>query len=72
MLFRNVLKMAVDTLLDLMAESIISAAQNVGSVVPTVVPERFKFTEGDKVGAYPHPMAIWSWNVTYVRFCSFE
>ena len=55
---RNKDRMAVDPILDLTADGVISAVQNVGSVVHTLVPERFKFTEDNKVGAYPHPVAI--------------
>ena len=68
MLFRKLLKdsetvrnkdrMAVDPILDLMADSVIRAVLNVGTVVHTLVPEWFKFTEENKVGAYPHPVAI--------------
>ncbi|RMX41843.1 hypothetical protein pdam_00023773 [Pocillopora damicornis] len=62
MLFRKLLKdsetvrnkdrMAVDPILDLMADSVIRAVLNVGTVVHTL------FTEENKVGAYPHPVAI--------------
>ena len=55
---RNKDRMAVDPILDLTADVVISAVQNVGSVVHTPVAERFKFTEDNKVGAYPHPVAV--------------
>ena len=55
---RNKDRMAVDPILDLTAESFIHALQNVELIVHTLVPERFKFTEDNKVGAYPHPVAI--------------
>ena len=55
---RNKYRMAVDPILDLTADSVISAVINVGAVVHTLVPERFKFKEDNKVGAYPHPVAI--------------
>lgn len=50
--------MAVDPILDLTADSFIRTVRNVELVVHTLVPERFKFTEDNKVGAYPHPVAI--------------
>ena len=59
-MFRKLLKdsEAVDPILDLTAHSFIRAVQNVNLVVHTLVPERFKFTENNKVGAYPHPVAF--------------
>lgn len=50
--------MAVDPILDLTADSFTHAVRKVELVVHTLVPERFKFTEDNKVGAYPHPVAI--------------
>ena len=55
---RNKDCMAVDPILDLTADSFIHAVQNVELVVHALIPERFKFTEDNKVGAYPHPVAI--------------
>lgn len=55
---RNKDRMAVDPILDLTADSFIRAVQNINLVVDTLVTEQFKFTEDNKVGAYPHPVVI--------------
>ncbi len=55
---RNKDRMAVDPILDLTAENFVHAVQNVELVVHALVPERFKFTEDNKVGSYPHPVSI--------------
>ena len=55
---KNKDRIAVDPILDLTADSFIHAVQNVELVVHALIPERFKFTEDNKVGAYPHPVAI--------------
>ena len=52
---RNKDRIAVDPILDLTADSFIHAVQNVELVVHALIPERFKFTEDNKIGAYPHP-----------------
>ena len=41
-----------------MADTFIGALKGVNLVVHTFVPERFKFTEDNKVGAFPHPVDI--------------
>ncbi|CAB3998543.1 Hypothetical predicted protein [Paramuricea clavata] len=55
---RNKDRMAVDAILDLMAENFIRAVENVEFAVHALVPERFKFTEDNNVGAFPHPVDI--------------
>ena len=55
---RNKDRIAVDPILDLTADSFSHAVPNVELVVHALIPERFKFTEDNKVGAYPHPVAI--------------
>ena len=44
--------------LDLMAEAFINELKDINLVVHSLVPERFKFTEDNKVGAYPHPVDV--------------
>jgi hypothetical protein len=55
---RNKDRMAVDPILDLTAENFIRAVENVEFAIHALVPERFKFTEDNKVGAFPHPVDI--------------
>ena len=53
---RNNDRMAVDPVLDLTAEAFINELKDINLVVHSLVPKRFKFTEDNKVGAYPHPI----------------
>ena len=55
---RNNDRMAVDPVLDLTAEAFINELKDINLVVYSLVPERFKFAEDNKVGAYPHPVDV--------------
>ena len=55
---RNKDRMAVDPVLDLTAEAFIKELKDMNLVVHSLVPERFKFTEDNKVDAYPHSVDV--------------
>jgi len=55
---RNKDRMAVDPVLDLTAEAFINELKDVKLDVHSLVPERLKFTDDNKVGAYPHPVDV--------------
>ena len=50
--------MAVDPSLRLSNESVINTLREADLVVHQMVPEKYRFTETNKIGMYPHPVAI--------------
>ena len=50
--------MAVNPILRLSNESVIDTLQEVDCVVHQMVPEKYWFSETNKIGMYPHPVAI--------------
>ena len=50
--------MAVDPILGLSNESVINTLREVDLVVRQMVPEKYRFSERNKIGMYPHPVAI--------------
>ena len=51
-------RMAVDPVLRLSNESVINTLREVDLVVHQMVPEKYRFLETNKIGMYPHPVAI--------------
>ena len=51
-------RMAVDPILRLSNESVINTLREVDYVVHQMVPEKYRFSETNKIGMYPHPVAI--------------
>lgn len=51
-------RMAVDPILRLSDESVINTLRGVDFVVHQMVPEKYRFSETNKIGMYPHPVAI--------------
>ena len=50
--------MVVDPILRLCNESVINTLREVDYVVHQMVPEKYRFSETNKIGMYPHPVAI--------------
>ena len=50
--------MAVDPILRLSNESVIYTLREVDYVVHQMAPEKYRFSETNKIGMYPHPVAI--------------
>ena len=51
-------RMAVDPILRLSNERVLNTLKGVKFVVHQMVPEKYRFSETNKVGMYPHPVAI--------------
>jgi hypothetical protein len=51
-------RMAVDPILRLSNESVINTLREVDYVVHQMVPEKYRFSKTNKIGMYPHPVAI--------------
>ena len=51
-------RMAVNPILRLSNESVIDTLREVDFVVHQMVPEKYRFSETNKIGMYPHPVAI--------------
>ena len=50
--------MDVDCTLHLIKEPVINVLDNTGWVVHGTVPDQFKINTTNKVGLYPHPIAV--------------
>ena len=50
--------MAVDPILWLSNESVINTLCEVDCVVHHMAPEKYQFLETNKIGMYPHPVAV--------------
>ena len=48
----------IDPIMQLAAPAVTTILEEIGTVVHTLVPEKLKFTEDNKVGQYPHPIDI--------------
>ena len=51
-------RMAVDPLLRLSSDDVINTLRDVTYVVHQMVPEKYRFSETNKAGMFPHPVAI--------------
>ena len=51
-------RMAVDPILRLSNEGVMNTLREVDFVVHQMVPEKYRFSETNKVGFFPHPVAI--------------
>ena len=51
-------RMDINCILHLSKESVLARLRNVNFVVHSVLPESYKISETNKVGLYPHPVAI--------------
>ena len=51
-------RMDVDCILHLTKEPVINVLDNMGWVVHGIVPDQFKISPTNKVGVYPHPIAV--------------
>ncbi|KAJ7386115.1 hypothetical protein OS493_012459 [Desmophyllum pertusum] len=50
--------MAVDPLLRLSSDDVINTLRDVGYVVHQMIPEKYRYSETNKAGMFPHPIAI--------------
>lgn len=61
---KNKDRMDVDSVLQLSNPKVLENMNGDSFVTTTVVPDRFRINESNKVGLYPHPVAVaLSWNV---------
>ena len=51
-------RMDVDCVLHLSKGNVLSHLESIGSVVHSIVPDSYKISETNKVGMYPHPIAV--------------
>ena len=51
-------RMAVDPIIRLSSPEVLDALKEVSNVVHQLVPEKYRFSENNKVGMFPHPIAI--------------
>lgn len=51
-------RMAVDPLLRLSSDDVINTLRDVGYVVHQMIPEKYRYSETNKAGMFPHPIAI--------------
>ena len=56
--FQNKDRMVVDPLLRLSSLEVIRTLEEVDHVVHQVIPEKYRFSETNKPGMFPHPIAI--------------
>lgn len=50
--------MAVDPVIHLSSPEVLHTLKEVSTVVHQLVPEKYRFSESNKVGMFPHPVAI--------------
>ncbi len=50
--------MAVEPILRLTSPEVLEVVSNLNSIVHTLIPDKYRLTDSNKVGLYPHPVAI--------------